>query len=74
MPRKRLINFCDIADFIKLDDDKLKGLITNVDVAGPGALITKMKEDGAMASGDPGDWNIASFDVRQLTHQKHINY
>lgn len=53
----------DIADFIKLDDAKLKGLIMNVDAAGPGALLAKTDNvtTNTKAGGKPGDWNVASF-------------
>ena len=52
----------DISDYVKLDDPKLKALITKVDSAGPG---TSVPAQGAVETlkkaGKPGEWNIESF-------------
>jgi hypothetical protein len=51
----------DIAKYVKLDDSKLMALISNVDMAGPGASATETTSVQATPIGKPGEWNVASF-------------
>ena len=52
----------DIADYVKLDDTKLKALITKVDSAGPGVNVPAQgRAEAAKRAGKPGEWSIDSF-------------
>ena len=51
----------DIANYVKLDDNKLTALITKIDRAGPGALMIKTPPIQAKPVEKPGEWSIASF-------------
>ena len=52
----------DIAEYIKLDDEKLKALLLEVDTEGPGAAFPSepMAVDEEVIN-TPGDWSIESF-------------
>jgi hypothetical protein len=51
----------DIANYVKLNDTKLKSLITKVDTEGPGALAVETVSIQAKPVGKPGEWSVASF-------------
>ena len=52
----------DITTFVKLNDSKLKALITKVDTAGPGASAAGMiVSNQPKPVGKPGKWSVASF-------------
>ena len=50
----------NIANYVKLDDDKLTALISNVDMAGPGASATETTSVQATPVGKPGDWSVTT--------------
>jgi len=52
----------DISDYVKLSDSKLRSLITNVDIQGPGAAaVDATKSQDTAVIGTPGEWSIDSF-------------
>ena len=51
----------DIAYYVKLNDSKLTDLISNVDMAGPGASVMESIAVQATPVGKPGEWSVASF-------------
>ena len=54
----------DITSYVKLNDSKLKALITEVDTAGPGALAVGTPGTVSIQAkpvGKPGEWSVASF-------------
>ena len=49
---------------MKLNDSKLKALVTEVDTAGPGALAVETPGTVSIQAkpvGKPGEWSVASF-------------
>ena len=51
----------DIANYVKLNDCKLTDLISNVDMAGPGASATETTSVQAKPVGKPGEWSVEKF-------------
>ena len=51
----------DVANYVKLDNGKLAALISKVDGAGPGALMTVTPPIQDKPIGKPGEWSVASF-------------
>ena len=45
----------NIANYVKLDESKLTDLISNVDMAGPGASVTETTSVQATPIGKPGE-------------------
>lgn len=50
-----------MANYVKLDNDKLAALISKVDGAGPGALMMVTPPIQDKPIGKPGEWSVASF-------------
>ncbi len=53
----------EIATYVKLDDSKLKALITNLDKGGLGPGVSAVETPAAQAKpvGKPGEWSVLSF-------------
>ena len=51
----------DISNYVKLSDSKLMDLISNIDMAGPGASVTENTSVEATPVGKPGEWSVTSF-------------